>query len=280
MACSSVCVVFRVELVIMKNYVGKTVDVNGKIGLAVITYNRVAMLRKCLAGLDAHSWGGADERIIIVDEPYDEKYAGGFNADIYFAERNAGVAVAKNRAFSELLKRGCDHVFIMEDDVTICSDDVCSEYVEYAQKAGLHHLNYGLHGPTNKGYLFSYGGVACYPTCVGAFSYYSKTVLEEVGGMDEAFVNAMDHIDHTWRIAAAGYTLPFWYFADHPESESLIRDLDAELRDSVIRARADWDERRQAASAHWLEKYGFPLPKRPWLQKWRMSIRKRLNQWL
>lgn len=255
----------------------KAVRENGRIGLAVITYNRVAMLGRCLAGLDAHAWGGADERIIIVDEPHDERYTDDFHADIYFAERNAGVAAAKNRAFSELLRRGCDHVFTMEDDVTVCSDTTCLEYVEYAQTKGLHHLNYGLHGPGNKGRLFSYRGVTCYPSCIGAFSYYSRTVLEKVGVMDEAFVNSMEHIDHTWRIAAAGYTLPFWYFADHPQSDLLIRDLDPGLGESVIRSEVDRDDKRRNANAHWLKKHGCGLPKRPRLLKWQMSIRKRFK---
>lgn len=256
-------------------------SIDVKVGLAVITYKRIPTLEKCLEFLDRNGWGGSNEHVIIIDEPYSKGYenvmsAHGMSADFLFAEVNGGVAKAKNRAFKELLSRGCDHVFIMEDDVTVTSKSTCHEYIEYAKRHNLHHLNYGLHGPKNIGKKFHYRSICYYPNYVGAFSYYSKEALLRVGLMDERFHNALEHVDHTWRIAEAGLTLPFWRFADHPRSAELLMDLDPTLINSVIRKSPGWDEQIKKAEEYWSEKHGRPVPRRPLGLRLQLSVRKRL----
>jgi len=236
--------------------------VSGKIGLAVITYKRIHLLEKCLQSLTDYNWGGSDERVVVVDEPYSDQYAH-ITSDRFHYAANGGVAAAKNRALQLLMDRGCEHIFLLEDDVALIDATCCEKYITYARQHQLEHLNFGLHGPANKGLKFYYKGVCCYPRYFGAFSYYTSNALQKVGLMDEKFFNSQEHVEHSYRIAMAGLTLPFWYCADHPKSHLLLKDLDPIQEHSVITPTSKQLKLEENAKAYWIEKYGQWMPDRP-----------------
>jgi GT2 family glycosyltransferase len=240
-----------------------------KLGLAIITYKRPEFLKRCLESLEKNSWGGATERIVVVDEPPGDSYTdfniqvGYTNPSFYFQD-NGGVAKAKNRALKELLARGCDHIFLMEDDQEMLDPNTCEKYIQYAQEHKLHHMNFAHHGPQkDRGWYMELRGTHCHADCVGAFSYYTKEVLEVVGLMDEEFYNAWEHVEHSYRIAKAGYSLPFWFFADHPQSRSMLREQEGSIQQSSIRPDAGWTEKMEAGKKYWTSKHGRFLPARP-----------------
>ena len=257
----------------------------GKIGLAVITYKRINLLEQCLAGLAKTNWGGANECIVVVDEPYTDDYQKVTNNNFFYAS-NGGVASAKNRAFNLLLARGCEHIFLLEDDVTIIDADCCLEYINYAQRHQIEHLNFGLHGPANVGLKFFYKGICCYPRYYGAFSYYSANCLRVVGLMDENFFNSQEHVEHSYRICLAGLTTPFWYCADHPKSDKLLKDIDPMQKLSVISPTSKQLNLAERAKKYWIEKYGEWMPERPTFafiyrrRRIKSSITKRVNHCL
>ena len=256
---------------------------SGKIGLAVITYKRVHLLEQCLQYLADYNWGGSDERVVIVDELYSENYAHLSNDNFYFAA-NGGAASAKNRALQLLLDRGCEHIFLLEDDVAVIDANCCEKYINYAKKHHLEHLNFGLHGPANKGLKFYYKGICCYPRYFGAFSYYTAQCLNQVGLMDEKFFNSQEHVEHSYRISLAGLTLPFWYCADHPNSHLLLKDLDPIQAHSVITPTSHQLKLEENAKAYWIEKYGQWMPDRPKFKyiyqrrKMKASVSKRVKK--
>ena len=45
---------------------------------------------------------------------------------------------------------GCDHIFLVEDDMIIKDPNVFKAYVTAAQESGIWHLNYGLQGGLNR----------------------------------------------------------------------------------------------------------------------------------
>lgn len=241
-------------------------------GLAVITYNRPLYLRQCIEALESCSWGGATERIVVIDElPKDsyfsivEEYGrrSGQPPITFYYQPNSGVASAKNTAFKALLALGCEHIFIIEDDILMQDPQTCEKYITYAHENGLQHLNFGLHGPMNVGQAIVIDGITCYPDCVGAFSYYTREVLEVVGLMDEEFKNAWEHVEHTLRIARLGYTTPFWLFADHPQGGEMLREIPGSIIKSSIRPRADWEQNIKNGMRHWVKKHGSFLPQKP-----------------
>jgi GT2 family glycosyltransferase len=248
-----------------------------KVGLAVIGYSRPEYLKQCLESLDKHNWGGADCKIVCLDFKNEELD----NENIDVADqsqaqqilsfgKNVGVGANKNRAIGKLLEEGCDHIFLMEDDILMKRADTCAHYIEAARMSGVHHLNFALHGPMNKGHgkveIWNGMPIVVYPHCVGAFSYYTKYCLDKVGLMDEKFINSMEHVDHTYRIIQAGMHPSFWYFADAPCSEKFLEEIEGSIDNSSIRVQADWQEKVKASKNYWIQKYGAWLPEKKVLQ--------------
>ena len=245
-----------------------------KIGLGVVTYNRPDYLKRCMNELEKNNWGGA-QCVCVSDDASDDsaqrdvlRSLGSNGINIIVADSNSGVAHSKNQAIKYLLEQECEHIFLIEDDILVKSPLVCAEYVSEAQISGLSHLNFAHHGKANKN-----GGsvktlengykVKVYPNSVGAFSYYSKECLEKVGLMDENFVNAWEHVEHTYRIANAGLTTPFWEFADHPNSKELLQEIEGSIDGSSIRPRKDWNQNIINGMNYWKKKHGsFILPRK------------------
>ncbi len=231
-----------------------------KIGLAVITHNRLDYLKQCITSLNTHNWGGAVVKFIVDDCSTDgtKEYIKALDISNFRFDKNVGVAVAKNKALQYLAEEmDCDYIFLMEDDILMVDDKTCIKYITYAQQHTLQHLNFGLHGELNKGKSrVNYEGVFVYPDCVGAFSMYTNEVIQIVGYMDEEFVNAWEHVDYTYRIAGMGYTTPFGQFADHPQSNLLLKEIPGSIKNSSITKRQDWQENIIKGQKHWIKKYG------------------------
>ena len=246
-----------------------------KIGIAVISYDRPHFLRNSVENLEAKNWGGAHEKLIIVDEPYDKlKYQWLYeltDANIIFKE-NQGVGPTKNLAFEYLLKAKCKNLFTIEDDIIMVDDVTCVRYADYAHQKNVSHLNFALHGELNKdqGKLLNWNRGAgvnetiyVYPDCVGAFSFYTSDILTDVGLIDENFKNAWEHVEHTWRISHTGTIPPFWYFMDFPDNSNCLREMPESLVQSSIRNDLNWKINVERGKRYWLSKHGVFLPPRP-----------------
>lgn len=242
-----------------------------KIGLAVITYNRLDYLKQCIESLDKHNWGGATVKVVCDDGSTQEGYTDYLNElsqKGLIVKRNpvnSGVAVNKNEALHTLMDEGCTHLFLMEDDILMKYPKTCIKYIAYGLIHDLKHMNYALHGPLNKGNQRFLQGICVYPDSVGAFSYYHKDVIITVGYFDTNFKNAWEHVEHTFRISKQLYTTPFWYFADHPESEMMLGEIPGAIDNSSIRPRPDWQENIQKGREYWATKHdGIPPPRPQW----------------
>ncbi len=247
-----------------------------KIGLSIISYDRPDFLKRTLDSLEGSLWGGAHHKAIILDEPFSEKKYGWLRQYSHLSftyKENQGIAPTKNLALSDMIKEGCTDLFIMEDDILMRDAQTCLKYVDYARSTQVPHLNFALHGELNKGQrkmaTWQHPNqapttVCVYPHCVGAFSYYSRDIITRVGLIDENFKNAWDHVEHTWRICQTGLIPPFWYFMDHPDSDSLLMEQIGSLQASVIRRDLTWNNKVEAGRNYWIAKHGAflsPMPK-------------------
>lgn len=162
-----------------------------------------------------------------------------------------------------MFKYGCEHLFVMNDDIIMKNQYTCLSYIDYAKTKDIKHLSFGLHGPLNKnkGY-YNKQGVWVYPDCVGAFNYYHRDIIDNMGYMDTEFKNAWEHVWYTLQISEAGYTTPFWQFADVPNSYDLLDEIPGSINGSIIRQREDWQRNIQDGMRHAIEKYGKWLPPR------------------
>jgi len=214
-----------------------------KVGIGIITCNRLSLFRECMAGVPE-----ADIIVVINDgDPYPFTAYPTRIADVKQHQTNRGIGRSKNEALRLLLDAGCSDIFLCEDDIRIVNPHLCDEYIRASKKTGIMHLNFGYHGPLNKSSqgvpkprkVVDYGegvSIGLNRCLVGAFSYYREEVLRKCGLIDQAFRNALEHIDHTYRIIREGFHPPFGWFADLAESYRFIDDLDPDLSRSTIRS--------------------------------------------
>lgn len=184
-------------------------------------------------------------------------------------KENQGCAKAKNILLKEMMEAGCDELFICEDDILIVDDKAITEYVKIGREYGLHNLCFALHGPINIGKGRSPMGskVVYYPDSVGAFCYYTREAIEKCGMFDEAFYNAMEHVELSHRISLEGMTLAFSMFPDIVGSEDYLHEIKGSIENSSIRPTKETPEETRKfkqrvldALEHWKNKEGHRFP--------------------
>lgn len=153
------------------------------------------------------------------------------------------VAVGKNDIIEKLLDRGCDYIFIMEDDMLLKTPDVFEKYIQAMEKSGIKHMNFAKHGLANavNGVItpketVNYGDfkLGFYPNLVGSFSVFHKDVLNDIGSLDTEYHNAFEHVDHTYMICKAEkYHPPFWHFADLLDSEEYVTEIEGSIENTT-----------------------------------------------
>ena len=213
-----------------------------KIGIGIITCNRNDFLTNCLDSINSKWY----DQIIIINDgslPVNHK-----NLEVINNEKNIGVGKTKNKAIKYLLDKNCEHIFLVEDDI-VFKDNVFEKYIDASKNTKVKHFNYCLHGHDNKlngvkpnpRKIFDIRGVrvALYFNVYGACSYFHKSVLDEVGLIDEEYYNAMEHVDHTMDIINKGYHPPFRWFIDLENSNRYIVDQDENHNKSTIR-KGNW----------------------------------------
>ena len=261
------------------------------VGLGIVTCNREDFLKKVLDSIPRHK---IDYIVLINDgdsADFKDKsdhcprrfvYSkNGLCGNYFYTGGNRGVGFAKNWAFTELLKtghsqelqnwpgdkQGVDHMFIMEDDIIIKDENVFEKYIEVSKKTGLKHLMYGYHGPANKRNgkpsprkIVDYGdgvSIALNRHCVGAFTYYHRSCFEKVGLFDNRYINAFEHVDHSYMLAKEKMSTPYWWWADVANSYDYLDELACSEDNSTIRGRPDWEKNIWEAVEIFLDKHGY-----------------------
>ena len=240
---------------------------SNKIGLGIVTCNRPHFLKKVIDSLSRvpqdklHALAVCNDGDEITD--YDFSHIAW-----YQNKTNLGVGKSKNKLMKYLLSEGCDHIFIMEDDIIIKDSNVFDAYINARNVTGIQHFNFGYHGPANKGgisggkpvprYVIDYGDIkiAINQHSVGAFCYYTKEVLRSVGLIDEDFHNAFEHVDHDYRIAKAGFCTPYWNWPDLANSIDYLDEIECSEKSSSIRPRNDWQDNIRKGAALFQKKHG------------------------
>ena len=259
------------------------------IGFGMVTYNAEHRIRQ--SAFTVPKW---IKNFVIVNDgtPYPED-AYPEDAHIIQHKTNMSVGAAKTTAINYLMEKGCEHIFIMEDDILIKDENVFKEYIKHSLISGIKHLNFALHGPANKigskgftdlseredvdgkpnprmiipyenGDVLNTGvKIALYPNCVGAFSYYQRKVLEDIGGFDPMFKNAWEHVEHTYQAIKKMYHPAFWYFADIHESWNYLTDIPNSIAESTIARTPTWNENFRKGTMWYKKKHGITPTETP-----------------
>ena len=248
-----------------------------KIGIGIVTCNRPDFLNKLLESIDGCV---CDELVVISDgDPLEEstKY------NTINNETNLGVGKSKNKLMQFLLDKGCDYIFIIEDDMIILDQSVFTKYIDAYKKSGIHHFNYGPGSPFNRKQtiknfdlhnrhlldqhtephprlVIDYGDdvkVSLFQHTVAMFSFFTRESLLDVGLYDEAYYNAWEHVDHTYMLIKAGYHPPFWWFADIFDSHKYLTEAPGAIDDSSIANDSEqWHKNVNEGRAVYLKKHG------------------------
>ena len=264
------------------------------IGVGIITCNRPEYLKGLLKSLEKCS--NIDELVIINDgSPIDnlEEFKFPVENNIWLNNpENLGVGKSKNRAMQHLLDRGCEYIFIIEDDMIIIDPTIFTKYIEAYKVSGIHHFNYGPGSPFNRKQDIQFDlhnrhllkqdsepnpkmvldyktvKVSLFEHTVAMFSFFTKEVLERVGLIDEDFYNAWEHVDHTYRIIKAGYHPPFWWFADLHDSHKYLTEAPGAIDNSSIANKTEqWEKNVYGGREIYKNKHGHYPNQPPYVSK-------------
>lgn len=234
-----------------------------KIGLGIITCNRFEFIKKVLKSIPFNKL----DEVVLVDDGTEPLPAIVDNLNLTYLknEKNIGVGRSKNRAMLHLLNAGCTHIFLLEDDITIKDSNVFEAYIKASEETGLKHLMFGYHGPANKRnnkpdprLTVQYGeiNIALNANCVGGFCYYSRDLLMRIGLFDEKFLNAWEHVEHSYRAVLNGYLPAYWWWPDIANSENYLEELACSEENSTIRPRSDWKKNIKDGADYFYSYYG------------------------
>jgi GT2 family glycosyltransferase len=251
-----------------------------KIGVGIITCNRPDYLRQLLVSL-VPCESMIDYLVVVNDgKPVtDFDLSQGVWID---NETNLGVGKSKNKALKYLFDKGCEYIFLFEDDMLVLDPSVFDQYIEAFKASGIHHFNYGPGSPFNRKQTiqnfdlhnrhlldqhtepnpklivdYKTCKVALYEHTVAMFSFFTREVIEKVGYIDEQFYNAWEHVDHTYCIIKAGYHPPFWWFADLANSHELLTEAPGAIDNSSIANQTEqWQKNVYGGRELYLKKHG------------------------
>ena len=238
-----------------------------KIGVGIVTCDRPDFLEKLIKSVEGCDY--IDEFVIVNDgSPLPD-------IDIPFAhtilqnKTNLSVGVSKNRLMEFLLESGCDYIFIVEDDMLIKDSNIFKYYINAYKETGIHHMMFGYHGPANKGNIskgkpkprkiIDYNNIqiALNQHCVGAFCFYTSKCLKDVGLNNEQFnKNNFEHVEHSYRLAKAGYSTPYWWWSDLANSSDYIEEQACVDQGSAIR-KGDWQDHIKSGALLFKEIHGY-----------------------
>lgn len=250
-----------------KNYKRNMEIVKNKIGCALITCDRLDFYKKSCGSL-LNSIKHKNIECVVVNDGI-EKIK---ECEFSYIETTGkcGVSVAKNKGLEFLIKSGCEHIFLMEDDIQITNGEVFQAYIDASKKTGIKHFNYALHGNHNlnrfgepdirKTVKYPNGiEVDLYSNVLGAFSYYHIDVLNDIGLFDDGYYNAMEHVKHTYDASLKDYTTPWRWFVDIHNSTTYLKDIVPDHQQSKIRNDSDFQNTFKKGLDRFIEQTGFSV---------------------
>lgn len=217
-----------------------------KTGVCITTYNSQDYFETLFNSLPV----GKEYELVVVNggESYDKTYKR-INGEVRWIQHqeNYGPARSRNDGLKMLYDLGCEHLFCLEDDLQILSEDIFDEYVEASKITGLEYFhfasyawNVGKPGARTPRLQVQYSPdltINFFQTMCNEMSYRSRNLYELVGEYDENMVNMFD-CEWVKRASEKPNVAPFEYFADISNSDDLI------MNNPVSISRLDADGKR------------------------------------
>ena len=259
------------------------------IGIAVITHARENQISQVLNSIK----DCADFYVVVNDgTPYDPKvYPEHFH--LIQHETPLSVGIAKNSGMKYLMEKGCEHIFTWEDDHILKDKSLFEKYISLSKTSGIKSFNYAYHGNANMlnekpnpKFVVEYEDdlkLSINKHCVGAITYYHRSVIEKCGYHDEKLNhNSWEHVFYNYQLIKQGFHPPFWCFADLADSYKYVEEIGTVDTTSVIRKSPEWTENMKRDREYLVSKIGMDILQIPevsnqfvykWLEKKQKEIK-------
>jgi glycosyltransferase involved in cell wall biosynthesis len=196
-----------------------------KIGVGIVTYNSEDYFKTLYESLPL----ARINELVVVNggNHYRENYA------CHWIQHNTNCypAICRNDAVNFLMNRGCEHIFLIEDDMIIKDPNIFEKYIKSSEVSGLKYFSYvstswesGEPGNRTPRLTIEYTpevSISFFKNMCNEFTYHHYTAFEDTGLYDTQFRDPFD-IDMAYRESQQGHAAPFWWFADVTGSDNLI----------------------------------------------------------
>ena len=209
---------------------------NEKVGVGIVTCNRKDSFKALFDKVK--SCGAVDVIAVVKNKDFDygdyapHNLIDGDREQCATILEDVGVGFCKNTCLRMLLEKGCQHLFLVEDDMVIDNLDVFSEFIKTAKHFNLGHLNWNTLPnlaesnqtqviEDSEGFKLDITRRLC-----GCFSYFSAEALNDAGLINSKdYVNALEHAEHAYRMGIKGWTTPFNAFASVHGADKMLRNI-------------------------------------------------------
>lgn len=113
-----------------------------------------------------------------------------------------GVAYRKTECIRELYNAGCQYFFITDDDCFPVKKGWTDFFIDAHKASGQHHFCY-LHETPGVKKLAKHGSIIQYDNCNGCMMFFTREVVEKVGGFNPNFFYGFEHANFTNRVYQA-----------------------------------------------------------------------------
>lgn len=224
------------------------------IGIGIVTFDREEKFNRVLNSIELSSVG----RIVAVKDggkpPYKSSSLTNKIYEYYEMSDNIGVGRCKNFLIEKLLEKGCEDIFLLEDDCLIKDNGVWEYCLSFKNESGLLHFNWNdyRYKRFTTAVFDKHKAALCLNT-EGNFSYFHKDFLKEIR-FDENFKNAWEHIDIEIQGEVKGFLPPFKIFISPSELNEYLELIDD--GESTITGKDEYNKNVGEGYQHFIKKWG------------------------
>lgn len=225
----------------------------GRVGLGLTTWQRPELFRRCRDSVQAHLENVVDCTVVLQDggAPYVRGNPPEWVTISYGG--NQGWANAKNTCLNTLIKMGCDHLFMIEDDTEVTSEKAVTGYIDAALASDLHYLTAHPWGPVTTAKVEEDGPITYWAYCGSWWTYMSRIGVLRGGGYNETLGGIMGDIELPQRWQLQGLTSGWGRLPDASGSEGWVKPDCLTIDQSTIAAQPGWAQRQEYLMRWWQE---------------------------